>query len=349
MKKKLFIYYGGFKSLKGGVISNSYSLKKELQNFFDVKLICLDDLPFYLRYFPHILEKIINLFFMPVGFYYKGIITKNLYKLLFSKNAQYRIFQDIYLSWNSNIPSLTFMHAVWSDNLQQYNFKDKNLNYLKNKEIYKINNINHSLCTVSVPYKNFILKKHFSNKIKKNINVVELGITNDFKKKIVSSINNKSLIYVGALEVRKNIFFLIDVFNKLYSLDNNYTLTIIGDGPQKTSLIDYASKMNLPINFLGSKSTSDVIKELLKNRIYIHTSVKESFSLSILEAKMLGLITVASKNIQVPKDFVDIKLKNFDAMKWSHRILKINYKLKKFNKKKYLLANTVKKIIKLLK
>jgi glycosyltransferase involved in cell wall biosynthesis len=347
MKKKLFIYYGGFRSVKGGVISNSYALKKEFETFFDVSLICLDDLPFYIRYLPHIVEKTINFFFMPLGFYYKGIVTKKLYKLFFNQNVDYRIFQDIYLSWNSKTPSLTFMHAVWSDNLQQYNFKKKNLNYLKNKEIYTINNINHHLCTVSYPYKNFILKKNFPKKIKKKIKVIELGINIILKKN--KSLNKNSLIFVGALEARKNIFFLIDVFHKLYKLDNTYTLTIIGNGPQKYSLIEYANKLNLPINFLGKKNKNQVIDELLKNRIYIHTSIKESFSLSMLEAKMSGLITVASKNIQIPKDFIDIGLKNFDVTQWYDQILKINYKLKKFNKKKYLISNTVKKILYLLK
>jgi glycosyltransferase involved in cell wall biosynthesis len=349
MKKKMFIYYGGFKNVKGGVNSISHSLKEEFQNFFDVSLICLDDLPFYVRYLPHIVEKIINIFFMPLGFYYKGLITKHLYKLFFNQNAHYRIFQDIYISWNSNIASLTFIHSVWSDNLQAYNFKNKNLNHLKNNEIYAINNIDHDLCTVSYPYKNFILKNHFINKIKKKIKVIELGTTNVFKKKLTKFINKESLIYVGTLEARKNVFFLIDVFNKLYKLNNKYTLTIIGKGPLKFPLIDYANKLNLPVNFLGSKTRNEVNKELSKNRIYIHTSVKESFSLSLLEAKMLGLTTVASNKIQVPKDFIDIPLKNFDPTKWCESILNINHKLKKFNKKKYLLSKTTKKIMHLLK
>ena len=60
---------------------------------------------------------------------------------------------------------------------------------LKKKEIKKINSIDHNLCTVSKPYKKYIMKKHFTNNIKK-INIVELGI-NDFtiKKEIKEIIN----------------------------------------------------------------------------------------------------------------------------------------------------------------
>ena len=55
--------------------------------------------------------------------------------------------------------------------------------------------------------------------LSKKINIVELGI-NDFtiKKKRLK----KSLIYVGALEKRKNVFFMLQVFNKLYNYDNKY-------------------------------------------------------------------------------------------------------------------------------
>ena len=126
-KKKIQIFYGGFKAIKGGVNSNSTTLTKELENFFDVSLHTLDSLPFLIKFFPHIIEKTINFFFLPLGFYYKGICTRFLFKLFFDKKVDYRIFQDVYLSWNSNIPSITILHAVWSDNLQKFSIKKKKI------------------------------------------------------------------------------------------------------------------------------------------------------------------------------------------------------------------------------
>ena len=175
-KQKIQIFYGGFKFVKGGVNSHSISLKQEFEKYYDVSLITLDDLSIIFRFIPHLIEKIINFFFLPLGFYYKGICTKFLFKFFFDKECDYRIFEDIYISWNSKILSLTMFHAVWSDNLQKYKIKKKKINKLKIKEINVINKINHPIGIVSEPYKNFILNKHFSKKINKNFSVIELGI-----------------------------------------------------------------------------------------------------------------------------------------------------------------------------
>lgn len=344
-KKSIQIFYGGFKFVKGGVNSHSISLKEELKENFDVNLITLDNLSIFVRFLPHLVERIVNFFFLPLGFYYKGICTKILFKLFFNNNCNYRIFEDIYISWNSNIPSLTMLHAVWSDNLQRYKIKKDIIEKLKKREIKLINEINHTVCTVSDPYKKFIINKHFSKKILKKISVIELGIKK-FKKILRKNIISNSLIYVGSLESRKNIFFLFKLFHKLFKFDQNYKLTIIGDGPDKKELTKYKNKNNLPIKFLGNKDQKEIFTELSKHEIYIHTSTKESFSLSLLEAKFSGLTTVAYKKLEVPKEFIDIGVDNFDLNNWFNKIvLRKKNNNNKINLEKYLLKNTAKRLI----
>ena len=347
-KKKIQIFYGGFKAIKGGVNSNSTTLTKELENFFDVSLHTLDSLPFLIKFFPHIIEKTINFFFLPLGFYYKGICTRFLFKLFFDKKVDYRIFQDVYLSWNSNIPSITILHAVWSDNLQKFSIKTKKLEKLKQKEINKINSIKHPICTVSTEYKNYILKKHFFNNIKNKINVVELGIKEN-SVIIKNKQKPKKLIYVGSLEIRKNIFFLLRVFHKIYKYNQKYRLTIIGKGPDEYQLKDIVKKLKLPVKFLGNKGHRQIFNELSKHSIYIHTSMKESFSLSLLEAKIAGLSTVAYKHLQVPKNFIDYGVNEFSENKWFNTIINIKKKPIKFKYKKYLINNMVNRLLKIAK
>ena len=347
-KKKIQIFYGGFKAIKGGVNSNSMTLTKELEKNFDVSLYTLDNLPFLIKFFPHTIEKIVNFFFLPLGFYYKDICTRFLFKLFFDKKVDYRIFQDVCLSWNSTIPSITILHAVWSDNLQKFSIKKKKLEKLKQKEINKINSIKHPICTVSTEYKNYILKKHFFNNIKNKINVVELGI----KKNSVIIKNKqkpKKIIYVGALEIRKNVFFLLRVFHKIYEYDQKFRLTIIGKGPDEYQLKDFVKKLKLPVKFLGYKNHKEIFNELSKHSIYIHTSLKESFSLSLLEAKIAGLSTVAYKHLQVPKNFIDYGVNEFSENKWFNTIINIKKKPIKFKYKKYLINNMVNRLLKIAK
>ncbi len=344
-KKKIQIFYGGFKFVKGGVNSHSLSLKESLNKKYDVSLITLDDLSLIVRFLPHLVEKITNLFFLPMGFYYKGVLTKILFKFFFNKKCDYRIFEDIYISWNSNIPSITMMHAVWSDNLQKYKLTKNSIQKLKINEVKIINVIKHPVCTVSEPYKKYLINKHFNKKIDKKISVVELGIKkiNYISKKYS---NLKSLIYVGSLEARKNINFLFKVFKKVYEYDNSYRLTLIGDGPDKISLQKFKEKHNLPIKFLGNKNQSEIFQELKKHGTYIHTSVKESFSLSLLEAKISGLMTIAYDKLEVPKEFIDLGVENFNVNNWFKNIIfKKKKNNNKFNYKKFLINNSSKKLI----
>ena len=343
-KKKIQIFYGGFKFVKGGVNSHSLSIKQEFEKNYNVDLITLDNLSIFVRFIPHLIEKIINFFFLPLGFYYKGVCTKILFKFFFNKNCDYRIFEDIYISWNSQIPSLTMLHAVWSDNLQKYKLKKKIINRLKVKEIGIINKINHPIGIVSEPYRKFILHKHFSGKINKNFSVIELGIKKKNKEKR-KLINQKTLIYVGSLEARKNVFFLLKLFKKIYQFNSEYRLTIIGDGPDKKKLLEYSDQNHLPIRFLGNKNQKEIFQELNSHETYIHTSTKESFSLSLLEAKISGLRTIAYSKLEVPKEFIDIGLDNFNINNWFNKIILKKNKKKNINIKKYLIKNTAKKLI----
>ena len=84
IKKSVQIFYGGFRFVKGGVNIHSNLLEKELKKKFNVTLISLDNVPFPFKYLPHLIEKFINLFSLPLGYFYKGIITRFLFKF-FSK------------------------------------------------------------------------------------------------------------------------------------------------------------------------------------------------------------------------------------------------------------------------
>src|SRR5690242_6367088 len=93
--------------------------RTELQRAgWDVELITLESLPWPIRYLPHIVSKVLNWFISPMGLHYKERLTRFLYRWFFDRDAQLRIFENVNLSWNSAVPSITLLHAVWSDNLQ---------------------------------------------------------------------------------------------------------------------------------------------------------------------------------------------------------------------------------------
>lgn len=333
--KTVAIYYGGFLDKAGGVISHVKALQLEMQrNGLKVKVFSLENLPVWCRYFPHLVEKIFNYFYSPIGFLYKGLVTRFLYRLLLSNKVDLHIFEDIYISWNSETPSVTVLHAVWSDNLQAFNVDQKSQIRLKSAEVNLINNISHPIVTVSFPYLEYLMNMHFNGAISKEISVIELGINQSAFHSLEES-HNKSIVYCGSLEARKNVQFLLEVFKKVIEIDPEYKLTIIGDGPDKQKLNDFVKKNRLPVIFLGQLDHDHVLSELKRHEIYLHTSKKESFSYSLLEAKLSGLKTCAYSKLQVPAEFIDAAIGSFEMDDWCHGILNIYSAQKIFNADKY--------------
>ena len=337
MLKTATIFYGGFLHKAGGAFHHARTISRELgRTGWQVECVTLDDLPVWCRYLPHVVERLINQFHAPTGFIYKAKITKALYRHYFEHRVDFRIFEDIYIAWDSEVPSVAILHAVWSDNLQAFTIKNSRLENFRSKETQIINGIFQPIVTVSYPYHRYIVEEHFSDDLVKDIRVIELGIDQQvYSRASPVRRGKKSIVYTGALEARKNLIFLLEVFRGLYETDTEYSLTIVGDGPRRRQLFDYATKHNLPVEFLGRVDSSEVATELFHHEIYIHTSTKESFSYSLLEAKMAGLTTCANSKLQVPSEFIDVSLDNFCADEWCRKILKVRPSSDKFDGRKY--------------
>ena len=347
--KTAIIYYGGFLKGSGGAFFHAKNTECELIRLgWKVEIITLDDLPLFFKYLPHLIERFINLFFRPIGYVYKAYITKFLYKILFNKKVDVRIFEDIYISWNSSVPTVTILHAVWSDNLQPFSIFSRFEKKFKEYEVRIINKIQHRLVTVSYPYKDYILNHHFHEDITKSFGVVELGLDQSlFVSPKITIHKKKSMVYSGALEARKNISFLLGVFKRLYELDPDYKLTIIGWGANRSKYEDFVKQNKLPVRFLGRLTHSEVVSELYHHELYIHTSVKESFSYSLLEAKLAGLKTIANVKLQVPSEFIDIGFDEFVVDKWCDGIMSNSYTPKIFDGSKYTSEKMVQTTLKL--
>ena len=111
--KTVMIYYGGFLSRTGGAFYHATNIENELtRKGWSVEVITLDNLPLLFRYLPHLAAKAVNLVYAPLGFLCKSYLTRIMYKLFFDKKVDMRIFEDIYLSWNSNTPSISMLHAA---------------------------------------------------------------------------------------------------------------------------------------------------------------------------------------------------------------------------------------------
>jgi phosphatidylinositol alpha-mannosyltransferase len=109
---------------------------------------------------------------------------------------------------------------------------------------------------------------------------------------------DKTILYIGRLEHRKGVKFLLEAFAQLQAREPSVRLLIAGDGPDREKLEAEAKELHLKhIEFLG------FIDEATKKRL-LHTTdlfcspaiFGESFGIVLLEAMASGLVTVAGDN-----------------------------------------------------
>lgn len=106
-----------------------------------------------------------------------------------------------------------------------------------------------------------------------------------------------TVFYVGRLEKRKGIKYLIDAFAQLN--DKDARLIIAGDGPDRNKLESYASYYDgqVDISFLGYISEKDKLRLLKEADVFCSpASYGESFGIVLLEAMASGTPIVAGNN-----------------------------------------------------
>lgn len=108
----------------------------------------------------------------------------------------------------------------------------------------------------------------------------------------------RSILYVGRLEHRKGVKYLLEAYELLSQDLEDVSLVIAGDGPDREKLELMVEERNLPnVSFLGY--VSDEQKKQLLNDADLFCSPAifgESFGIVLLEAMAGGLVTVAGNN-----------------------------------------------------
>ena len=115
----------------------------------------------------------------------------------------------------------------------------------------------------------------------------------EYKPPITSNLTENRILFVGVLSKEKGIYDLIDVFKRVNEKHHDWTLDIVGGGSEYNNLLKKIEKENLNINLHGFKSQKYIERLYLNSSIYVMTSCKEVFNLTILEALSHGLPCVA--------------------------------------------------------
>lgn len=106
------------------------------------------------------------------------------------------------------------------------------------------------------------------------------------------------ILFIGRLEKRKGVKYLLDAFKVLSVSVPDAELVIAGDGPDRAKLEEYAEELRLQrVTFTGFVSETKKIELLASARVFCSPAIYgESFGIVLLEAMAAGLPVVAADN-----------------------------------------------------
>ncbi len=108
----------------------------------------------------------------------------------------------------------------------------------------------------------------------------------------------KTILFIGRLERRKGVKYLLKAYQLLAQDNPGLKLIIAGDGPDREKLELMADDLKLPnVNFLGFVSEELKLELLSKADLFCSPAVfGESFGIVLLEAMATGTVCVAGEN-----------------------------------------------------
>lgn len=112
------------------------------------------------------------------------------------------------------------------------------------------------------------------------------------------SSKKKTILYIGRLEKRKGVRYLVEAYALLRQNFSDAKLVIAGDGDLRSSLENYVDRHDIPdVSFLGFVSEKKKISLMQNCDLYCSPALYgESFGIVLLEAMAAGTVVVCGNN-----------------------------------------------------
>ena len=135
-------------------------------------------------------------------------------------------------------------------------------------------------------------------KYKSKISIIPNPVDEDIfvKKQIIKKESCINIICVALLRPEKRIDLIIQSFYELLQSGRETKLTIVGDGPLKSKLINQIQELDISssVKLKGYLSQKYIVQELHKNDFLVLASDMETFGVVLIEAQACGLPVVAT-------------------------------------------------------
>lgn len=127
--------------------------------------------------------------------------------------------------------------------------------------------------------------------------IIHCGVTpSQFSQKVHQGQGNR-LLFVGRLAAVKGLPMLLESLSNLKATMPNISLTVVGDGPDRTLLESLTAELGLQkhVTFVGYKSQAEVRQYLQETDVFTLPSFAEGVPVVLMEAMMSGVPVVATQ------------------------------------------------------
>lgn len=119
-----------------------------------------------------------------------------------------------------------------------------------------------------------------------------------------SNLDTKKVISVGRLDYQKGFDLLIDSWQSVKEKNQDWTLHIYGDGPEREKLQQKIIDLNLSNNIFLEGKTNNISQKYLESSFYVMSSRHEGMPLVLIEAQEYGLPLVSFSCPSGPSDII---------------------------------------------
>lgn len=125
-----------------------------------------------------------------------------------------------------------------------------------------------------------------------------------FKRDNLYNSGSTHILSLGRLSVEKSFEYMIIAFSKMNEQYKNWTLEIVGDGPEKENLMKLIVELNLTNQVTITPFTKDVISKYKTASFTMLTSQKEGLPMMLIESKTLGVPTISFDVRTGPREII---------------------------------------------
>lgn len=136
--------------------------------------------------------------------------------------------------------------------------------------------------------------------VKRRIEVLPTGIEVEKFEKCPENVRERLglsgkrvLLYVGRIAKEKNVDFLLKVYERVRSKLSDVVLLIVGDGPERDEVEEYAKDKKLEVVITGFVPHDEIAKYYKAGDVFVFASKTETQGLVVLEALASGVPVVA--------------------------------------------------------